>query len=220
VTIGSNRINSLAGPELKEFPGSAKKILPVILLLAGVTGCHNTSVSANTGSPKAPVVAPAGSVLRVRLDQALDTKRSRPGDRFTGVLDSPVVADGKEILAKGTIVQGHVLSARPSGRIKGRAELSLTLDSCQVNGLNLPLSTDMVVRVSGNHRKRNWTIVGGGAGTGALVGGAVAGPAGALIGAGSGAAAGTAGAAVSGQKDVSMPAESVVGFTLKAPLAV
>lgn len=205
---------------MKEFPALAKKILPVTLLLMGVAGCHDASVSANAGSPKAPVVAPAGSVLRVRLDQALDTKRSRPGDRFTGVLDSPVVADGREILPKGTIVHGHVLSARPSGRLKGRAEMTLTVDSCELKGRSVSVWTDAVVRVSNNHRKRNWTLIGGGAGAGALVGGAVAGPAGALIGAGSGAAAGTAGAAATGKKEVSVPAESVIGFTLKAPLVV
>ena len=207
---------------MKEFPALLLKILPVAALALLAAGCQESRVSADAESqpPQAPVVAPAGSVLRVRLDQALDTKRSRPGDRFTGVLDSPVNADGNEILPKGTIVEGHVLSAHPSGRLKGRAVLSLTLDTCEVAGKKVVISTDPVARVSGRHRARNWTLIGGGSGAGALIGGLVAGPAGALIGAGSGAAAGTAGAAITGKKEVSMPAESVVGFTLRMPLAV
>jgi len=136
------------------------------------------------------------------------------------VLDSPLMADGKEVLPKGTIVGGHVLSAHASGRLKGRAVLSLTLDSCESNGSAVPVSTTTVVRVSGRHRKRNWALIGGGSGAGALTGGLVAGPIGAAVGAGSGAAAGVVGAAVTGKKQVSMPAETAVGFTLKGPLAL
>jgi hypothetical protein len=130
------------------------------------------------------------------------------------------MADGKEVLAKSTIVQGHVLSAHPSGRLKGRAVLSITLDSASVNGNTLSLSTGTVTRVSAPHLKRNWTLIGGGSGAGAATGAVVAGPVGAAIGAGSGAVAGTVGAIVTGKKQVSMPAESLAGFTLKNPLVV
>jgi hypothetical protein len=202
------------------FPNFLLKILPVVLAVGAASSCHDPSVSAHANSQRVPVVAPAGSVLRVRLDQTLDTERSRPGDHFTGVLDSPVVADGNEVLPKGTIIQGHVLGAHASGRLKGRAILSLALDTCQWNGRTFSVTTDTVARTSSRHEKRNWTLIGGGSGTGALVGGLVAGPAGALIGAGSGAAAGTAGAAITGKKHVSMPAESLIGFTLRAPLTI
>ena len=209
---------------MKYFPALIGKILPAALVFSGflgLAGCQSASVSADTAAPpRVPVVAPAGSVLRVRLDQTLDTERNRPGDRFTGVLDLPLLADGKEVLAKGTIIQGHVLYARPSGRLKGRAQLALTLDSIELAGSLVPLSTDSVVRVSGRHRKRNWALIGGGSGAGALTGGLVAGPVGAAVGAGSGAAAGVVGAAVSGKKQVSMPAETAVGFTLKGPLTL
>ncbi len=200
------------------------KILLAAGMVALLSGCQSASVSADVKSPaspqKVPVVAPAGSVLRVRLDQALDTKRSRPGDRFTGVLDSPLMVNGNSVLPKGTIIQGHVLNAHPSGRLKGRAVLALTLDSCQLDGRTLALSAGTAARVSGRHRKRNLTLIGGGSGTGALVGGLVAGPVGAVVGAGSGAVVGTVGAVISGKKEVSIPAESIVGFTLKNALAV
>jgi hypothetical protein len=207
---------------MKYFPALTGNILLAAAALAMLAGCQSVSVSANSkigtdSKPvqQVPVVAPAGSVLRVRLDQALDTERSRPGDRFTGELVSPVSASGNEVLPKGTIVEGHVLNAHPSGRLKGRAELSLVLDSCQFGGRTVRIETNPVTRVSRRHRKRNLTLIGGGSGAGALIGGLVAGPAGAVIGAGSGAAAGTAGAFVTGKKQVSMPAETVVGFTLQ-----
>ena len=40
------------------------------------------------------VVMPAGTPLRIRLDSAVGTAVSRPGDRFTGTLASPAVVNG------------------------------------------------------------------------------------------------------------------------------
>src|SRR6202000_60734 len=68
--------------------------------------------------------------------------------------------------------------------------------------------------------KRSATMVGGGAGGGALIGGLAGGGKGALIGGLVGAGAGTAGAALTGGKDVTIPAESVVRFTLNSPLTL
>ena len=52
---------------------------------------------------------------------------------------------------------------------------------------------------------------------GALIGGLVGGGKGAAIGAGAGAAAGTGGAALTGEKNIEIPAETVFTFRLKAP---
>ena len=60
----------------------------------------------------------------------------------------------------------------------------------------------------------------GSAGTGALIGGLAGGGKGALIGGLVGAGAGTAGAAFTGKKDASIPAESVVSFTTTSPITV
>ena len=226
--VGGKKNQGVGDGNREDFPVFPRKILLVPVIGTMLLGCQQASVSANSKSinnsspPPAPVslVAPAGSVLRVRLDQALDTSRSRSGDRFSGELDSPVFANGRQVLAKGTIVHGHVVNAHPSGRFKGRAILSLTLDSCDFHGREIGLSVTSVTRVSDRHRKRNWTWIGGTSGTGALVGGLVAGPIGMLAGAGSGAAVGTVGAVVTGKKQVHMPAESLAGFTLRNPLVI
>ena len=42
----------------------------------------------------AAVVIPRGSVLRVRIDQALDTRRNRAGDHFYASLAAPVLVHG------------------------------------------------------------------------------------------------------------------------------
>jgi hypothetical protein len=68
--------------------------------------------------------------------------------------------------------------------------------------------------------KRSTAMIGGGTAGGALIGGLAGGGKGAAIGAVAGAGAGTAGAAFTGNKNISIPAESVVTFTLTSPIQV
>jgi hypothetical protein len=68
--------------------------------------------------------------------------------------------------------------------------------------------------------KRSAAMIGGGGGGGALIGGLAGGGKGALIGGLVGAGAGTAGAAFTGNKDITIPAESVVTFTLTSPIRI
>jgi hypothetical protein len=128
---------------MENFPGIIAKILLGTLLLGLSSSCHSSTASVEANSTPDPVVAPAGTVLRVRLSQALDTERSRPGDRFGGALDSPVAAGGRQILPKGTVVEGHVLDR---GRHPGRVMLALALDRCQLNGRSLAISSVPVIK--------------------------------------------------------------------------
>jgi hypothetical protein len=156
----------------------------------------------------------------VRLNNGLDTARFRPGDRFTGVLASPVIVQGRTLIQRGANIEGIVRTSSPSGRLRGRAVLGIAVDRVQIDGAMTRVVTDSVVRSSGAHKKRNFTLIGGGAGLGALIGGLAAGGRGALIGAGAGAATGGAGAALTGRKQVRIPAESVIAFHLRQALAV
>ena len=80
------------------------------------------------------------------------------------------------------------------------------------------MRTVAVDQESASHKKRNLSLIGGGAGLGALVGGLAGGGKGALIGASAGAGAGTAGAAATGKKEVGVAAESLLTFPLQAPV--
>ncbi len=172
--------------------------------------------SAPMGQSAPPtLLIPAGTAVHVRLEQSVDTRRNRPGDRFEATLISPVEIGGQVILPRGTPFQGHVTEARPSGRLKGRAILGIELDSFRLNGVSYPVVTAVDDRVSGRHRKRNWILIGGGSGLGATIGAIAGGPAGLLIGAGAGAGAGTAGAFFTGKKNVALPAETALTFRLR-----
>jgi hypothetical protein len=160
----------------------------------------------------------SGTVVHVRLNETLDTKRNRAGDRFTATLDEPLRAGDRIIVPKGTRFKGHVIEARRSGRFKGRAAMALSLDAFELDGATYPLETTRSMRASRAHKKTNWLWIGGGSGGGAAIGAIAGGPAGALIGAGAGAAAGTAGAAITGRRNVSIPVETRLAFTLHSPV--
>lgn len=176
-----------------------------------------------TPSSEAPAsqlerVIPRGTVLHVRLDETVDTRRNRSGDQFAASLSEAVMLEGRTVLPRGTRFTGHVAESKASGRLEGRAMLSITLDSFQLDGKDYPVRTGYIDRVSTNHRKHNIALIGGGSGLGALIGAIAGGGKGALIGAGAGAAAGTAGAAATGKRELSIAAESPLAFPLKSPV--
>src|ERR1041384_593852 len=177
---------------------------PYICLCAAwlaLAGCNQVKTVDAAGNPTvAPpaqqVLLPAGTRVRVRLTEAIDTRRNRPGDRFTASLDEPLVVDNRVVVPRGANFYGHVSQARPSGRFKGRAVLALRLDSFELNGQTHDISSGSSMRVSAGHKKHHWLWIGGGSGGGAAVGAIAGGGTGALIGAGAGAAAGTIGSAI------------------------
>jgi hypothetical protein len=102
--------------------------------------------------------------------------------------------------------------------MQGRARLGVTLDSFHTGGKDYGVRTSAVERVGAAHKKRNGLLIGGGAGLGAAIGAIAGGGKGAAIGALAGAGAGTAGAAATGKEELTMPAESALVFTLRAPV--
>ncbi|HTP33186.1 MAG TPA: hypothetical protein VMJ75_13500 [Candidatus Acidoferrales bacterium] len=188
---------------------------------SAAAGAARPGESAEPAAPvRQPIVIPNGTPLHVRLDHELDTKRNRAGDRFTASLSEPLAIAGSPVLPVGTRFTGHVTSAGASGRLKGRAEIGLTLDSFEYQGQRYEIHTTSVDRVSASHAKRNGILIGGGTGLGTALGAIAGGPKGALIGAGVGAAAGTAGAAATGKREVAIPAEAVLRFTLRKSIEI
>ncbi len=180
----------------------------------------DASAGARTAVGRPGMVIPSGTPLHVRVDESIDTRSNRSGDGFTATLSQPIEQDGRVLVPEGTAFAGHVTTARASGRLKGRAQLGLALDSFQMNGREYRIHTTSVDRVSTSHKKRNAWLIGGGAGLGAGIGALAGGGKGALIGAGAGAGAGTAGAAITGKKQVGISAETPLRFTLRSDVAL
>ena len=153
----------------------------------------------------------AGKQIQVRLGQTLSTETVKTGDTWDGTLAAPIWVDGKTLVRRGAAVRGRVVEADDSGRLKGVALLRLRVSS--IGGR--AVTSSIVSRQGSNHKKRNTVAIGGGAAVGAAIGAIAGGGKGAAIGAATGAGAGTAGAAATGKKDIVLPVETVLTFTLR-----
>ena len=185
-------------------------------------GAGSTAAQQAPAQPAAPqvITIPKGTILSVRLGQTISSKTTNSGEPFTATLAEPITVDGQTVVDAGAKAAGTVVEAVPLGRFKGGAKLRLSLDSLTVSGKRYALQTASVNRAQSGKGKRTGAMIGGGAGLGAIIGGIAGGGKGAAIGALVGGGAGTAGAAYTGNKDLVIPAESVISFKVLQPVDV
>jgi hypothetical protein len=150
----------------------------------------------------------------------LGSKTAQDGQPFNGTLANGIASKGKVVIPAGSAVSGVVSEAKSAGKFKGEAILAIRLTSINVKGVPHNLSTDEYVVTQKGKGKRSAVMIGGGAGGGALIGGLAGGGKGALIGGLIGAGAGTAGAAFTGNKELTIPAESAVSFKTTTPITI
>ncbi len=170
--------------------------------------------------PPKPLIVPADTVLSVVLDQAVGSKISTPGQAFSATVQTPIQVDGTVAIPKGARASGIVKDAKPAGRFKGGAVLSLTLTSVSVRNQDYNIQPTAPSQTSTGKGKRTAGLVGGGTGGGALIGGLAGGGKGALIGGLIGAAAGTGGAGLTGNRDITLAAETPLTFKLVDPVEI
>jgi BON domain len=195
----------------------------------GATGVDNqTAVApvsqvANLGEPAPPpepLVVPAGTSLTIAVDQALGSKTSQTGQAFLATLAQPVTVQGNVAIPKGSRVTGTVITAKEKGKIKGEGQLSLALTSITIRGQNYTIQTAALDSTVKGKGKRTAATTGGGAAGGALIGGLAGGGKGAGIGALVGATGGFVAGAMTGNKQIELPAESALTFTLSKSLTL
>lgn len=179
------------------------------------------TVSAVPQPPPPPVSIPAGTALTIRIDQRISVRTSHAGDTFSGEVVEPVLAsDNSVLLPKGALVGGVVDVAHRRGHFKGRSLLELRLTSLTLNGTQYPLATRDLARGKNGKGKRSTVLIAGGSGLGMLVGGVATGGVGLVVGGLVGGGAGTAVAGLTGNRDIEIPAESIVNFKLADDLVV
>jgi len=167
-----------------------------------------------------PIVVPSGTQLTVRTTSALSSKTSQEGQTFIATLAQPISVGGRPAIPSKATVSGRVVSAKAKGKIKGEGELSLELTSISIGSATYPIQTEVLQSTVKGKGKRTAATTAGGAGAGALIGGLAGGGRGAAIGAAAGAGAGLIGGAATGNKQIEIPAESALAFTLTQPLTL
>jgi BON domain len=178
--------------------------------------------SAPVAPPPAPppqkVTIPQGTALVVRLVEPIDSEKNQVSDIFHATLNNPITINGETVVPSGSDVQGYLVDVESAGRFAGQSRVILQLDSINSGGQTYNIQTDQYKKQGSSRGKNTVEKVGGGAGIGALIG-ALGGGKGAAIGAAGGGLGGGVQAATKRQQ-IKLLSETVLNFTLQAPVTV
>jgi len=164
---------------------------------------------------------PAGTVVRVRVDEWLSTDRNLTGDSFSAVLDQPIVVGGWVVARRGQAQTGRVSLVKKGGHGGGASQLGVDLPELTlVDGQQLPLQTQLFQTSDGTSHGRDAAVIGTTTGVGAVIGAIAGRGAGAAIGAGVGATAGIIGVMSTPGKPTVISPETVLSFRLQAPVTI
>jgi len=201
---------------MQKFSGVIGRLLVLVLCFgllipAAQSQTRKKSVTKRPAARFLPI--PNGTEIKIRLEDEIDTKKSRDGDRFTATVLSP------SKYADATI-EGRVAKIDESGKLSGKTELALSFDRIRLRNGQSGRMAAQVVKVygedsvkevdeegnvkSGSKGKTTAVRTGGGAALGAIVGGIAGGGKGAAIGAAIGAAAGAGSTAIQGSNKVKL----------------
>lgn len=209
---------------MRKFSKSIRLVLMALGVVLATTAIGAEANAQTRSKSKKKAVRPAtvkqasiprGTEMKIRLENAIDTKESKDGDRFTAVVLTPShYADA--------VIEGHVSRIEKSGKLKGKTELSLAFDRIRLrSGENIVFDAQVVEVIgedsakkvdeegnieSGSKGKTTAVRTGGGAALGAVIGGIAGGGKGAAIGAIVGAGVGAGSTYIQGSNKVKLDA--------------
>lgn len=209
-----DKIESFAVSEVwsLQFGGAEPAAQPT----AGTTA-RSAEPARTTGTAAANEI-PAGTEIVVRMIDDVDSEVHRVGQTFRASVDEPVIVGGRTLIPRGADVVAKLVESKESGKLAGRAELTMDLVSITVNGKTFDLVTSEATTASEARGRQTAKVAGGAAALGAIIGGIAGGGKGAAIGAVTGAGAGTAVQVLTKGQRVRIPSETRLSFTLQQPL--
>jgi hypothetical protein len=177
--------------------------------------------SAPVQPPPATLTIPAGTILRVRINEYLSSDRNQVGDRVTATLQQPIVVNGYVVARRGQTLAGQVEVAQKAGRVTGTSRLGIELtDLALVDGQQRPILTELWKGSGGTTHGADAAAIGTTTALGAAIGAAADWGRGAAIGAGAGAAAGIGAVLLTRGRPTVIVPETLLGFRLVDPVTV
>lgn|SRR5436190_11718736 len=201
-----------------------------LILLALLAQGRPLTMPADTPVPAESVV-PKGTGIPISLVSRLSTKNIQEGANIYGTTVLPISDGKKVVIPVGTTVLGKVVSAARAGRVKGKAQLTISFQSLVLpSGLKVPIYASLGGSDTGKRKGEasieaepgkdgeDVAVAGAkGAGTGAVVGALSRGVSvgkGALVGGAAGVAGGLAEALVRRGDDLTLERGTVIEITL------
>jgi hypothetical protein len=170
--------------------------------------------------PPKKFIIDQGTQMTARLVDPIDSEKNQTGDTFHATLNAPLTSDGEEVIPVGTEIAGHLVSVKSAGKFAGQSEVVMQLDSLTAGGKTYNLQTDQYRKTGSSRGKNTAEKVGGGAVIGGIIGALAGGGKGAAIGAAAGAGVGGGVQAATKSQQIKFPSETVLNFTLQAPITV
>jgi hypothetical protein len=167
-------------------------------------------------NPPAPTELPAGVTLVVRMIETVDSEKATVGQTFRASLVEAVMFPGTSQVAfpRASDVVVKLVNTKESGKLAGKAELTLSLWSVKVGDRIIDVDKQTVTKASDSRGAKTGAMAGGGAIVGAVIGGLAGGGKGAAIGAAAGAGAGVGAEALTKGQRVKIPSETQLTFVL------
>jgi len=75
------------------------------------------------------IIVPAGTRLPLVLHNAITTRNAKPGDSVYLETLFPITQEDRVVIPAGSYVQGEILEAKRPGRVKGRGEIRVRLNT-------------------------------------------------------------------------------------------
>jgi hypothetical protein len=200
-----------------------KKLALASLGLLAVTAVAQNNIS-----------LPAGTAVKLKLENALTTFSSKNGDPFSGRVTEAVMLEGKPVIPIGATVQGRVTRVSEPRRIAGKPTISIFPETVVLpNGEHYMLNATLVdtslrdgtdVNSEGQFKGKGYdgkdmTEIGIGTAGGMLAGGLIGGGKGLLIGGAVGATA-TVAHWLGKRNSAMLPAGTELVMELSRPLAM
>jgi len=190
--------------------------------IAEIPPANAAPVQAAPATPPAPkkLIIDQGTQLAVRLIDPIDSEKNQTGDTFHATLNAPLSSDGEQAVPAGIELTGHLVEVKSAGKFAGQSVVVLQLDSLSSGGKTYSLQTDQYRKDGKSRGKNTAEKVGGGAILGGIIGAIAGGGKGAAIGSAAGAGVGGGVQAASKSQQIKLPSETVLNFTLQAPITV
>jgi type IV secretion system protein VirB10 len=225
----------------RTFFFAAALTLPIRLLAQQPDGPQTTAplpvapkpASAQQTGPSERIVVPAGTRVGVVLQNGISTRNAKVGDSVYLQTSFPITQNNRIIIPVGSYLRGELLESKRPGRVKGKGEFRLHLDTLILpNGYTVSLNAaprsadsggketmDSEGKVTGPGGKgKDAGTVAETTATGAGIGAIAHGVKGLGIGAGIGAAAGLAAVLLTRGPEAELPRGSSLDVVLEHDL--